>query len=654
MDSPRHKTGPLIVDKDQNVSFQALMALGWPKRIDKRGLSSTGLQTYPAVPGSEAIYSDDPRMIKERHDLAAELNQHAVSIDKNGFASSNGLISDFSALHTVMGYKANPMSYQVADNSCYVEELNLCTEFKSWRHESIFNALHDVQFERIAASSMSIRKIANSGLPHLTTSLVDKQALLSRFFLHFKNSKLASNDISSLLKAGKFVQLFTDHQLIFMQMNGLRVQPEGGTYTSSGFLGKPREVNDFEYAATSGRAGSRFVADKTCFRKGEILEDSVANRLRAVWASPCAPNYYLTSIFTLYREFYLNEYAFTWKHRTKEEILSKVKRRKNVIGGDVKAYDTTIQRYLLDKFINRFEGSMDDSIVLLLRTMLSMPFLQTNTVATETSEPGPCQVMGDAFRPDNFCLSMGLPSGIACNPDIGKYVATGVYLCLLDDYYHDVLEVGVKTILKGEHPEYALLDASDDVLFLFEDDGFANFLTQFSEAQDSGDTSSSYYLKIAPEKGAAFLGNIFLKDEKGELMVSSNIVSLLVNELCNERGVDSRAREFHYLGHFDRLKNHSEAPLFGTVLEAWDRIHHKHFGESVHARATRWLYDKGTPINMASFSEVEREVFYDPQKLQWKFSHNDVRQEMLNAIVTTIEFDVFWPYLKNLITSKGV
>lgn len=617
--------------------WDALALLPQNQRALHRLLINKPNAIAPEIPNKSSILSDNYDFLKMTTELAVELTDAApASIDNEGFADRTAITENFYKLLTVSGMIMNPVSIIPKDNAALCENLNLVEGFISDRHAKIWTVLHDLQFGKIAEAPLNIKKAASTGFPHSTIDLSVKKELLFSFAEDF-------DDISVAFDRGNLRDLFFNKQIFLGSASGLRLQPDRISRNSDGtFSSKDRLVNDADYALSSGKDGKRFVADKSVYRKGNLIPNHFAMRARTVWGAPFAPNYYIAMYFSLFRAHYLEKYAFTWKHRTPLEIEDKLSSYTHVIGVDVAQFDQSIPAWILKYFCDMFANKLDERVINLIRMLMKMPYFQANPIVDSKDKNGGI-FMGDPFDISTFDMKVGLPSGISPNPDIGKYVCTATYLCLFDDHFHDVLEVGVGTILSGKNPLYGLLNAGDDCVLMTNDSNFRDFFTTWQKS------NLPYYLRIEPESGISFLGNVIYKKENGRVKTAPNVTSFITNWLVPEHSITSRSRvAYHFRGWEDRKSHFSAAPMYDVVFEIWERKFHKYFKESLNLRENYYREHSKMPL-LAGLTDIDKQVMLDPDKLNYKFSNADVSAVILDLIVAAIPFDVYYPYIKHFI-----
>lgn len=597
-------------------------------------------QFAPSLNGDRGIWTDDARFMAAQIELSQLLTELAPKVvDERGFADSTAMIGDFYSLRNRAGTYMNPITIPTMTNESVCNDLNLAERFLSTRDAQIFHALHHYMFRTIVPAPMSMRKKASSGAPYFTSSVEEKKKSLAVFNEY-------SGDILTRFHGGDLASLYADYGLFFATYMGVRTQPDTVVMKDGRFFPKPRDVNDEEYSRTGGKSGRRFEADKRVFNaQGAEVPGIFAMRRRSVYAYPAMYNYFLTQFFTPLRAFYLNDAEFTFKHRSPETIAEKLRPFSSVRGFDVKQFDQSIRAWLLDEFVADFDGFIRPEVSMFLRQVMRQPLYMPHPEVVNASgrarDPfkfNPC--FGDPFDLSSFTLDVGLPSGIGPNPDMGKFFMTFAYLVLLDRHFHDVLEVGIQTILQGRHDRYALLDMGDDAVLATNDDSLWATIENLTTAD------KTFYVRIEPEDGISFLGNVLYKNRSGVLKATSNMVTYVRNRLCPEFGVQHWSRrDFCGSGWYEGKQHYSTAPLFGIIQNAWDDTWRKHFGEGLDVRffaARNEERRRGVP----TLTDADFQVLENPDKLYYRFNIEEIHPWVLDNLVGVVPFEEYFPKIE--------
>lgn len=625
----------LAVIRDYAAGQNALFATFSEQSAKRAMFRYPRAESVEMFPG---IRSLDPKYLRLTEEVATFSEKWSIDIDDHGLAGSSAITSDFRAVLTVTGVPMSPVTIPVVSNKSLREEYALADRFLTERHERIFNALFDAMFGFWRSAAVPLRKEGSTTFPMFTRDMAVKKLYLMNFL---KNQR----KITELFLKGNLKQLYKEYGVLAAYYIGVRTQSdkvllENGTYKS-----KDREVSSLEYALTGGRSGKRGVADKRVFWNGQLIANHFAGRRRTVYGLSGSMNYGLSAIFQGFREYYLKEYAFTWKHKGHTDTERKLSRFKDFIGFDVKQHDQFVAPWLVDRIFDRLSLYVNEQICELMRLAYRAPMFQPSPwVGGERAGFW----IGDPFDLSTFTNDVGLPSGIAMNPDIGKLGMTWVYLCVIDDYFKDVLEFGIEHILKGLHPSYAILNMSDDTVIATNSE---TFLPHLRAMQDEGSPLSPYMV-LEKEEGIAFLGGIALK-RHGEVCVVPNIVSFVVNFLAAEHGIRASARGDWAMGWIERQRYYSAAPLFEEVRAMTAEAIKKHLGFDIDLLARQTLAGQKIPPPEA-YTEADRLVMINPDAMFYKVDINDLSPFFLDQLVAVVPAEEVYPYIRPLITGAIV
>lgn len=573
------------------------------------------------------IHSFDPKTIQFNSDLGDELSDVLqISTEPDGSVGRNGVSGNFYGLRTVGGYEWSRLNLPPKSNAPERRKAGLVDGPTSQRHEDIWDKLGKLMFSRWEPSSLKLSKPSSTGFPSHEFDPAFKVHLY-----HSVASKLPQ--VLDLIARGEWSQLYNDHDLILAYNLVKRLQVDKVTRGEDGsFSSKQRLVNTYEYAISSGRSGTRVPADKSVTIEGVDYPNNFAMRVRTAYGLASGLNYQLASFMTGLREVYLKEYEYTWKHRAPESIESKL-HWKHVQGFDVAGFDTTVAPWMLEKFLQHLPFT--EEVIHLFRRALSAPYYSG---PVEKGIKGGLW-LGNPFEDKSFNLQYGLPSGVACNPDVAKYVMTASYLCLLDDFFHDTLE-RMEDVLQGNHPQYGLLNMGDDTLLGTNHTRFHEYVVAKLESSDQRDQIKLCpYFVIEKESPVTFLGNVVMMGQEGErsgVKLAPNIVSFFLNWFTPERSVTATMREFWALGWKERKIHYAKAPSFSQAWEIMERRFYDAFGVLPDTIADRH-YKNVRSVSTFAWSEIDREVLENPAKLYYKYTEEDVSPEVLDLLVTSID-----------------
>lgn len=578
------------------------------------------------------IMSDSPDYLKFTERLADRLTERFPSVqDDEGINGAEAITGDFYSLRTVSGYMMSPRSLPTVNNSLLTEELGLAKGFVTPRHEQIFKRLHQTLYTRWRPADVQVARLSSSTFPFFSKDVDYKVnhalVVLSEF-----------ESIMTRLLKGDMNGIFTDYRVLVAHAINYRNQVDRVIKDGDIFKSKDRLVNDFDYAISGGRRGHRIPADKSIWINDTKVDGHFAMRTRPVYGMAAPINYAYSAIMQGYREYYLDEFKFTFKHTTPEQIGEKINTFKSFRGFDVSQFDESNQTWLLHAWADEFERDWPSWVTEGMKLLFHAPYFSPPV----TAEGGDGIWMGNPFNLEQFKLELGLPSGIAPNPDIGKFMMTFAYLCFLDDHFGDLLEVGIDVVLRGKHPRYGLLDMSDDAIILTNSEAFKQSI---SNRLAKGEMLSPYF-KLAKEDSVSFLGNVLYRakpsDEK--ISLSPDIKSFFLNKFCPERGVQDKMRMYWATGWFEAMVHYSKAPGFSDAMLILREEFRRSFGVTPDSIAQAHLLD--APINqIEARSAVDELVLADPTKLYYRVSEKDVSPEVFDAFIAKIPHSEIGPRL---------
>jgi hypothetical protein len=574
------------------------------------------------------IVSDDAETLRVAERLVKALNEALpVTVTDNGAVGANGVAGDFNALLNTAGHFMSPISTPPVNNREIRRALGLVDNFVSNRHRDIAKLLVRLMFSEPVPAKVSIRRQASTCSPDYTNDVPKKKRELRK--------ALAELDkFLALVERDELGELYVEYNATIIHTIGERAQPDSVTIDDGVARVKEREANDEEAARTGLKGGQRIPADRRVVVNGRTVENHFALRRRTVFGMSFVPNYVVAAIFGSWRATYLESYSFTWKHRTPESILEKMQRFRLLAGFDVKQFDQSVPTFLIDFFCDELGNYVDTRIAKLVRLMFKAPYIMPYPYVDGDTRARPTNPLfgADPFDVASFTMELGLPSGIACNPDFGKFAMTWQYLCLCDDYFHDVLETGLDTILRGEHHHYGLLNMTDDCVVLTNDEGFYRHVLA-EEYQRN-------YFGLEKESPISFLGNVPYIDDRGELRLAPNIISFFVNWLVPEHGITSRhRRDFWAVGDRERRQHYAKSPAYSTAYAIYDEIFSEAFGRSP-GSITAEYYDAQKAMSSMSF--IDALVLQNPDYLHYRFDEGDVSPEVLDELVTSLPADEVW------------
>lgn len=621
----------VIPDAQADSWRPVIDTVGYRRRMSAKR-RNRGLTVYPG------ITSDSPDFLKLMETLAVNLtDSFTPATDESGVLGSDAVPGDFYQLLTIAGYGMNPISVPPVSNELIRSELKLANGFTSDRDRQIFRELIRLMFARSAPSGVPIRREASTGAPDYVNDVIKKKTELRHALENLPH-------FLDLLWRDKLLELFIEYNAVFAHTTGERTQADKVSANDGIFTSKDREVNDELAARSALKDGRRSPADKRCFRDGEEIRNHFAGRRRTVYGTSFVPNYVLASFCASWRKVYLDEFSFTWKHRTPDEILGKMNGFSKLMGFDVKQYDQSVANWMITAFLEDLSDFVDEKVVKLIRMLFRAPYIVPYPWIDGTSDVPFNPLFGDdPFDPATFTMDVGLPSGIAINPDCGKFFMVWQYLVLLDRFFGNVIEVGVDVILRGEHDQYGMLNMGDDCVLLFNDEGFRRWYL------DGGYAGKTYFF-LEEERPISFLGNVPYRDGAGVLKIAPNVISYLVNWLVPEVGLDHmRRRNFWAIGERERRIHYAQAPSYPVVHEVFETAFNSIYGVLPSSITAEAYEQQRRYQNLSTWDAL---VLQNPDYIHYKVSDDMISPEILDLIVTTLDYTEVWPVISQFTNKR--
>lgn len=552
------------------------------------------------------------------------------SEDGRGNVGESLVLGDWTAINTLAGYPATPLTYMPVTNRSIIADMELPTGFIKSRHKQIWDEFFKLMWSTATEASIPVPDISTSGFPFFVNSSIEKMGIVEYVL---KNAE----EIVDLVNKGDFVRLAKDHGVVMAFYMGMRGQNES--------VQKERLINDYLFAITGGLQGERIPANKIVEIDGQVIEGFGRQRSRTVAGMSFAINLIINAfMYPIMKAFY-NRFSFTYKHTTKEQQELDENKYTFTVHTDVTQFDQTVQRWHVHYWADfvKSNGLMSDRIVDFIVTAHTAPYFQPSV---DGIQPG--RWVGNALK-DNRKVTIGgeeidrwyaLMSGIATVSPFGKAFMTPTYLCWLDDVYGDVLEVGIAKILAGEHPHYAIKNAGDDNKTLIND------LTKYDQLTQHATKVGATYFKFEVEKAGSFVGRI------NAIRTGSNRKELLpkiqsaFNFFIPEKDFGSKLRPYAGRGYFDRDNIYNEHPGYqefkGIINYAWKKAYPN--GNSIDAIIDK--YNQSTEYLMYTSKLEPRTyadliVMLDPSKIHYSIDPDDVSPEILDSLIKKIPYERF-------------
>jgi hypothetical protein len=507
------------------------------------------------------------------------------------------------------------------NNAKFVKSLGLVDDIRA-QDIPYLKELIKLFFGHVAPANLHIRKAASTSFPYFTTDNQYKKLATLKCLKNIDDFLAAMGGNEAELKRG-----LNDYHSLHVYAIHERQQPNA-VYEKDGSFHTKDRVAPTEEESRNGEAASMHANFDVFDQNNNPIEGHFAMRRRPVFGYSGVINYVMTAIMGCVREVYSHRFSFTYKTRGWEDKEDRIQRFKYVIGSDVKNMDTTLPRWFFDFLLEELSQYWAEPLIKVLRRMLFATFVA----------PAPWRRTPDTYDPvfgpdplkPGADLSVGLPSGIFINPDIGKLWMTFVYVILFRDAgaIHSPSEL--EPFLRGLNSDHALLDMSDD----------ATLMTNSPTVRDKLMAAKSPYAVLEPETPVIFLGDVFT-EEGGRKKAYPNPLTYVVNALAREDSIDRLDPISYAEGVLARYQQYSRTPIFRDLNQIYEEEVRNHLGVNPYliARAV---------ARRQKFNELDAMVLANPHYLHYRVDPSEVSADVLDELVATIPSEDFFNDIRHL------
>lgn len=622
------------IDADCAYLFSQAGAKRWLGR--KRGPvpNAIFMNTYslePKAGSADFIYALDSRVLNLTETLVKRYNsEFKIDVLPSGFAGPTAVPGNFNALLNVSGCGMDPLPIPISNNRAFCEKNGIAPAIlpkdRPWLSELV-----KLFFGHAVPCDLHIRKKGSTSFPYFTTNNEYKK-LAALKILHNVDDflNLAVGGKSELKEA-----LNTYHSMYLYAIHERR-QPNAIVWDDKlqAFKSKPRTAPTEDEARTGSYSGDTYADMAVYDEKGNVIPNHFGMRRRDVFGLNGPLNYAMTAIIGCFREVYLNRFKFTYKTRDRADKKEKISKYKYTVGSDVKTMDKLIPQWFLEEVLAELPKYLDDRVVEVMRRAYQAPYV-VPPPWKKTAESYNPVFGGDPLDPKNHKQHVGLPSGIAFNPDWGKLWMTFVYSTVYRDCGALHSPSDLERFLRGLNPDHALLDMSDD----------ASFLTNSPSVAEKLRHAKSPYAVLEPETPVIFLGDVFC-EVNGEKEVYANPITYAVNAICREDSIDHIASSKNAVieyseGVVARFQSYAGTPIFRDLNAIYEEELRRHLG------INPILIARSLAKNQR-FSEIDAIVKGNEHALHYKVDPKDVSPAVLDEIVATIPAQDFFDRIKHL------
>lgn len=577
--------------------------------------------------------SDDLTSQQFRLELQNELETALpCKLDELLMPSENTIPSDFSKLRSITGYRPDRANLPPVSNRDVLERNNQVEDFESQEDEDIFKIIFDLMFSNPKRADLRLQRNSSFMFPTYESALEAKKNVVRDL-----TSKDNIETILRLWREGAFKRLWRDYA--FLPVNTLvwRFQPQKWVdgapkrrpiHTLSGALGSSEGIVDMDMSIP------------------ELNNPNICSPYqRTAHGANGIVNVLISIVFFCLRAYYFKRYERTFKLRSPSELEDAFDDYPYSIAIDCANFDNSLIMKIIERFSLWLENVIDPTFAQIIKRALGAPYLAYKYIRDKKA----AVVVGDIFNIDAN-LEYGLCSGIACNPDVGKWymvsvLFTGLVKCLNLKPSKQIFD----TILQGRHSEIRIFDTGDDALLNFKNK------EDYLKVLDAIRTGSfTRYLKIELEPGSQYLGNVIYKKNDQKFSAVSNVVTWVVNRFCPEVGIDiagANLRPFTFkLGFLaaeqNARRNETAHPIAKEIM---NEIYYKHYGimfeAAVENLANRNMRIFNESIRRESrlleggYTHTEMEFIAEPERIHYRIAPEDISPDLLSNYMATIPFD---------------
>lgn len=546
------------------------------------------LEVYPGIYTHSALYA---RFLHQLHD---ELRSaFKPSIINNGLFVGPPVSGDFSKLLT-LGGSIRPLTYSPArvytDDKSDDRVLTMVGRLS----RLVYN--NDRRINNPVVSNMS-----SSGAPLFVN---DSRSKIEHLAVIANNIK----KFDALWRDRDLETLAQKLGIIFLSTAQIRRQADKWKD------GAPKKRRYVSYLGAYG------MEDTRDFNNDELLIDVNGvklgtSRTRVVNAYSGVINNFLTVLIAPIRDTAEHTYEFTFKHRTQEEKLKKIKKFKFSLGLDATQYDASVKYDIMDTWLQGLPIKND--IKELAKLFARSPFY--------SSEVQLCD--GDIFDADTFKYWRGLPSGIAFTSVLGKVNMVSHVLTSLEvSLGRELLDDEIVSILQGKS-DFGILNMSDDTILLGSETLVKKVFANLKKLMD-----------VEEEEGTAFLGDLFYINSYNDLRAAHNLESYVVNWYVPERSIGSRFRPYPMYGAVDRRKIFSDHPYFHECDSIVKDVFKTYFSDDRDLLELRHMIAPSFSGTVGSYADIE--VLTNYEKLFYKYNYGDVSKQVAELFESRVPDEV--------------
>lgn len=561
------------------------------------------------LPGVSSFDHDVLRFLRELSEVAER--EFPVDLDDELFTRT-GVHTSFKKLRCPAGYMQSPMSAKTVDNSLLREELGLSPGYTA-RQRQIAEMVWKEVWSRAVPAKVNVPKASAGGMRRMTHSVQWKID-----YAQWKTQPQRYDQFLTAVERGDTARLANEFEIVYGMYLQKRLQLDD--------VDKVRLANDWAYALSGGRKGSRSPTDKrVVLPDGSVWEDFSGLRVRVIDAGPWAVNCDLQMVASSHMQSLFKRWPKTFHVNTAEQITEVVD-GKYVFCSDVSEYDQSMSSDAVAVVFATMRGFYPEGVCRSAERLYEAPYY-----AKPLSLDGKRGVWVANPLDWTFKMNSGNRSGHAFTSLVAK-VNKVIETLFLFDHMYPVTNQNLDSYLRGNMPLGIVNNGDDEIVWTVTRTDLAKFKS-LRARKELG------HYSVNAEAGQGFSGLLLVRPDPSvcHYVPTPKLHTPIEKCYIPERSINTMLRKFWPVGWFDRIDSLHRSDAGRAMWDLHNQVYRKHL-EPKFGRLMSLLDEgiKNLPLSTASLTHADREVLADPTKLHYKYSVDDVSDAVANLITSNI------------------
>lgn len=538
-------------------------------------------------------------------------------IDERDGSSRNGLHSSFASIRTVSGYPQLPVSALPRSNSALLQRLGIAERMTDWQVE-IARAVWKRVWSHLKPTSIKIPKLSAAGPPRGVSDEIYK--------LHYALSLIGRpSAVTGYLRAfstGDVMSLYRDYEVSFVMGTNVRWQVD--------VPGSPRDYWS-SWDVLREASPDKHPITTTVSINGVEYPDFAAMRTRLINAGPWTVNVILQPFATGCMAAMFDNYTATW--HMDEDDIDEFLEGKLTFFGDVSSYDHSFTEEKIDLTISSGKEYISEEIMDVAAALYYAPYVSR---PLHPEDKGELLVVGDMYDPRVKQVIAGNRSGHAFTSLVAKVWKVIDTLCKFRLMGYDVMSL-MDDILRG-NMHFGVINNGDDEIVWFESDRDYRMFVSIIDNPPPG--TKMFHVKA--EIGKVFSGKVYQQIRERSYKAVERITTPFQKILSPERSIGGKFRPNWPLGIIDRYNRRDSHPILEEAWRVFDSMYSRylepHYGSflGILDRAHRAIQ-----LNASDYSWKELQVLDDPDKLHYRFTDDEIREEVQSLAFRKLRPELF-------------